>query len=62
MKRVKVYCYSCGRPFRKMVKDRYDAWYLKMMRDDRQLVEFCNQCGTERREPHDQEDLGRVAR
>jgi len=62
MKRVKVRCFSCGRPFRKMVKDRYHAWYLKMVRDERRLVEFCNQCRTERREPHDQEDPVRAAR
>jgi len=30
-----------------MAKDRYDARYLKMVRDDRQLVEFCNQCSDE---------------
>jgi len=45
MKKVKVYCSICGKPFRKKVRDYYDAYYLKSIRD--QITEFCNQCKKE---------------
>jgi len=45
MKKVKVRCSICGKPFRKKVRDYYDAWYLKSIRNQR--TEFCNQCKKE---------------
>lgn len=47
MKRVKVCCSVCGKPFRKKAKYRYHIWELKRDRDYYQEPEFCNQCKKE---------------